>query len=86
MQTASFKKITLGKKTPKNISQFTSDTTIVSSPQMMHSVLIEQKANDSSQSTKNLSNAAQKRESCNSLKFFKNASNTNLAKNVVNDK
>lgn len=36
-QTASFKKITLGKRTPKNVSQFTSDT------QMTQSVLLEQK-------------------------------------------
>ena len=86
LQTASFKKITLGKKTPKNISIFTSDTTYVSSPTMVQSVLIEQKVNCNTQSTKNLCNVAQRVESCNSVKFFKNASNANLNKNSVNDK
>jgi hypothetical protein len=54
-QTASFKKITLGKRTPKSISQFTSEQA-VASPQMTHSVLLDQKANINTLSTRNNKN------------------------------
>jgi hypothetical protein len=81
VQTASFKKITLGKRTPKSISQFTSEQA-VSSPQMAHSVLVDQKTNVNTLSTRNTKNPSQSMSTSQSVKFFKNATTNNPAKPI----
>lgn len=77
VQTASFKKITLGKRTPKSISQFTSEQA-VAGPQMTHSLLVDQKSNLNTLSTKNSKNPPQSMSTSQSVKFFKNVSTNSL--------
>jgi hypothetical protein len=78
VQTASFKKITLGKRTPKSVSQFNSEPGEPATP-MAQSILLE-KAGKNRQNSKSTA-ILQKMESSSSVKSLKSINIAQTPKN-----